>query len=109
MAGSHLAVRPDGRLTRPDGRVARLPSGRVGGHDLVPGDEVGALAFAPDGATLYAGSPRVPLQRYVVDPERAVTEVCARTGGAGLTRAQWHTYVPDAPYRRFCGDAASLG
>ncbi|MEU0110077.1 hypothetical protein ABZ313_32610 [Streptomyces sp. NPDC006251] len=199
---SSLAVRPDGRLLLGDGRVARLPSGRVGGHDLVQGDEVGALAFAsdgsllaagdqtgrvalwdgnprhragvlrnvfpaplgeaaeavsalalspdgrtlavggdagsvqpwdvatrqplggplttpgesidslafaPDGTTLYAGSPHVPLQRYVVDPERAVTEVCARTGSTGLTRTQWHTYVPDAPYRRICGDAASPG
>jgi WD40 repeat protein/energy-coupling factor transporter ATP-binding protein EcfA2 len=67
-----------------------------------PGEAIGSLAFSPDGSTVYAGSAHVPLQRYVVDPERAVAQVCARTGNAQLTRAQWRTYVPDAPYRRIC-------
>ncbi|MFG2777874.1 helix-turn-helix domain-containing protein [Streptomyces prunicolor] len=67
-----------------------------------PGEAITSLAFSPDGSTVYAGSAHVPLQRYAVDPERALTRVCARTGNAELTRAQWRTYVPDAPYRRIC-------
>ncbi|MEW1828452.1 helix-turn-helix domain-containing protein [Streptomyces sp. NPDC088196] len=203
VTGSHLAVRPDGRVLVGEGRVARSPSGRSTGHDLVQGGEIGALAFSPDGSTLaagdqtgrvdlwdggprhregilrnvfpaptatavpplgttpegiaalafspdgrtlavggdagslqlwdvatqqplssaplttpgeaitslafspdgttvYAGSAHVPLQRYAVDPARALARVCARTGNAELTRAQWRTYVPDAPYRRIC-------
>jgi WD40 repeat protein len=196
VAGSDLAVRPDGGLLVGDGRAARLPSGLARRHDLVQGDEVGALgfsadgsllavgdptgrvalwdrelnhsegvlrsvfptplgttpegvsalafspdgrtlavggdtgslqlwdvateqplgnplttpgesidslAFSSDGTTLYAGSAHVPLQRYVVDPGRAVAAVCARAGANGLTRAQWRTYVPEAPYRKVCG------
>jgi WD40 repeat protein len=206
VTGSHLAVRPDGRLLVGEGRVAALTSGRSAGRDLVQGDQIGAmtftadgstlavgdqtgrvdlwngdgkgngegggmlghregvlrnvfptptgalpeavaavafspdgrtlavggdggslqlwdvatqqplssgplttpgeaitsLAFGPDGTTLYAGSAHVPLQRYAVDPDRALARVCARTGNAELTRAQWRTYVPDAPYRRIC-------
>ncbi|MET7567469.1 helix-turn-helix domain-containing protein [Streptomyces sp. NPDC005492] len=195
VAGAHLAVRPDGGLLVGEDRVARPPSGRSTGRDLVQGDEIGALAFAgdgsllaagdltgrvhlwdgnlahragvlrnvfpaptgttpegvaalafspdghtlavggdggslqlwdvptqqplgsplttpgeaitslafsPDGTTLFAGSAHVPLQRYAVDPERAGAGVCARTGNAELTRAQWRTYVPDASYRRIC-------
>ncbi|MDX3639232.1 helix-turn-helix domain-containing protein [Streptomyces sp. MB09-02B] len=67
-----------------------------------PGGSVDTLAFSPDSTTLYAGGKHVPLQRYVVDPDRAVSLVCARAGKAELTRAQWHTYVPDQPYRRVC-------
>ena len=201
VTGSHLAVRPDGGLLVGEGRVARPPSGRSVGQDLVQGDEIGApaftadgstlavgdqsgrvdlwdgrlrhregvlrnvfpaptgtdptgtapegvsavafspdgrtlavggaggslqlwdvatqqplssaplttpgeaitsLAFSPDDTTVYAGSAHVPLQRYAVDPDRALARICARTGNAELTRAQWRTYVPDAPYRRIC-------
>ncbi|MGI5456378.1 hypothetical protein ACQEWB_25070 [Streptomyces sp. CA-249302] len=196
VAGTHFAVRPDAGLLVGEGRAARLPSGRAAGHDLVQGDEIGALgftadgsvlaagdqtgrvalwdgelkhregilrntfpgplgttpegvtalafspdgrtlavggnagslqlwdvatqqplgsplttpgeqidtlAFSPDGTTVYAGSANVPLQRYVVDPARAVAQVCARAGGSGLTRVQWRTYVREAPYRKVCG------
>ncbi|MGQ4390151.1 nSTAND1 domain-containing NTPase [Streptomyces sp. SAS_270] len=201
VTAGHLAIRPDGRLLVGDGRVLRLPSGRVAGHDLVQGDEIGALAFttdgsllaagdqtgrvtlwdgdlrhrvgilhnvfpaavgtdpegvgalafspdgrtlavagnagtlqlwdvstqqplggslttpgeeidslafSPDGTTLYASSGHVPLQRYLVDPGRAVAQVCARTGGVELTPAQWRTYVPDAPYRRVCDGTVAV-
>ena len=67
-----------------------------------PGESVDTLAFSPDSTTLYAGGKHVPLQRYVVDPDRAVSLVCARAGNTELTRAQWRTYVPDRPYRRIC-------
>ncbi|MGW0842159.1 nSTAND1 domain-containing NTPase [Streptomyces sp. NPDC002787] len=67
-----------------------------------PGGSVDTLAFSPDSTMLYAGGVHVPLQRYVVDPDRAVSLVCARAGNTELTRAQWRTYVPDRPYRRVC-------
>ncbi|WP_128434006.1 helix-turn-helix domain-containing protein [Streptomyces cyaneus] len=67
-----------------------------------PGGSIDTLAFSPDSTMLYAGGVHVPLQRYVVDPDRAVSLVCARAGKAELTRAQWRTYVPDRPYRRVC-------
>ncbi|MEU1850374.1 helix-turn-helix domain-containing protein [Streptomyces sp. NPDC019990] len=67
-----------------------------------PGESVDTLAFSPDSTTLYAGGKHVPLQRYVVDPDRAVSLVCARAGNTELTRAQWRTYVPDRPYQRVC-------
>ncbi|MDO0913216.1 hypothetical protein QQM39_20880 [Streptomyces sp. DT2A-34] len=35
--------------------------------------------------------------------QHAGARVCARAGGADLTRDQWRTYVPDAPYRKVCG------
>ncbi|MEU0726352.1 hypothetical protein [Streptomyces sp. NPDC006140] len=114
-AVSALALSPDGRTLAVGGDAGSVQPWDVatrqplGGPLTTPGESIDSLAFAPDGTTLYAGSPHVPLQRYVVDPERAVTEVCARTGSTGLARTQWHTYVPDAPYRRICGDAASPG
>ncbi|NUP17512.1 MAG: helix-turn-helix domain-containing protein [Streptomyces sp.] len=67
-----------------------------------PGESIDTLAFSPDSTMLYAGGEHVPLQRYVVDPDRAVSLVCARAGKAELTPAQWRTYVPDRPYRRVC-------
>ncbi|MDF3140430.1 MULTISPECIES: helix-turn-helix domain-containing protein [unclassified Streptomyces] len=66
------------------------------------GESVDTLAFSPDSTMLYAGGKHVPLQRYVVDPDRAVSLVCSRAGNAELTRAQWRTYVPDRPYMRVC-------
>ncbi|MFF7762963.1 nSTAND1 domain-containing NTPase [Streptomyces griseorubiginosus] len=55
LSSSHLAVRPDGRLLAGDNRTVRLPGGRPTGRDLVQGDEIGALAFAPDGSRFAAG------------------------------------------------------
>ncbi|WP_416971125.1 WD40 repeat domain-containing protein [Streptomyces sp. 4F14] len=104
-AGSLLATDDlAGRVTLWDGELRRRVGGPRNTFPAPLGDTpeaVTALAFSPDGTTLYAGSPHVPLQRYVIDPDRAVTELCARAG-TGLTRAQWQTYVPDAPYRRLC-------
>ena len=83
-----------------------MPTGqRIGGLLTTPGDAVYTLAFDARGTTLYAGSAHVPLQRYDLDPARALSRVCARTGGSGLSPSQWQTYVPDAPYRRVCSPA----
>ncbi|MCI3274837.1 nSTAND1 domain-containing NTPase [Streptomyces cylindrosporus] len=55
VSGTHFAVSPDAGLLVGEGRVARLPSGRAAGHDLVQGDQIGALGFTADGSLLAAG------------------------------------------------------
>ncbi|MEU6352838.1 hypothetical protein ABZ896_26505 [Streptomyces sp. NPDC047072] len=55
VSGSHLGLRPDGGLLATDDRTVRPPSGTARRHDLVQGDQVGALAFAGDGSLLAAG------------------------------------------------------
>ncbi|MCX5058927.1 hypothetical protein OG895_02855 [Streptomyces sp. NBC_00201] len=103
-----LAFSPDGRTLAVGGdngglQLWDVPTGQpIGGLLTTPGEAVYTLAFGPDGTTLYAGSAHVPLQRYDIDPAHALSRVCARAGGPGPSRAQWHTYVPDAPYRRVC-------
>jgi len=105
-----LAFSPDGRTLAVGGNAGTLQlwdtstQQALGDPLTTPGDPVGSVAFSPDGTTLYATGARVPLQRYTVDPDRAVTQVCARTGHANLTKAQWRIYIPDAPYRELCGD-----
>ncbi|MFJ9631819.1 hypothetical protein ACIRU8_29385 [Streptomyces sp. NPDC101175] len=74
--------------------VAELPT---------TGDETGSVAFSRDGGTLFVSGPHVPLASYSVDPEQAVSRVCARMGaGGGLSRADWKAYVPEVPYRAVC-------
>ena len=55
LATVHLAVRPDGGLLVGDGRLARLPSGKVTSSDLAQGEQVGALGFSADGSLLAVG------------------------------------------------------
>ncbi|MFM9610662.1 nSTAND1 domain-containing NTPase [Streptomyces niveiscabiei] len=106
-----LAFSPDGRTLAVAGDAGGLQLWDVatqqplGGPVTTPGEEIDSVAFGADGTTLYASSAHAPLQRYDVDPERAARRVCERAGGVGLTRAQWRTYIPDAPYRRICGRA----
>ncbi|GLP67176.1 hypothetical protein TUSST3_37980 [Streptomyces sp. TUS-ST3] len=109
-AVSALAVSPDGRTLAVGGEAGSLQLWDIAtqqplGHLLsTPGDPIDTVAFGPDSATVYAGSAHVPLQRYIIDPARAVASVCARAGARELTRAQWRTYVRDVPYRKVCGD-----
>ncbi|MGW3124173.1 nSTAND1 domain-containing NTPase [Streptomyces sp. NPDC001107] len=106
-----LAFSPDGRTLAVSGDAGSLQLWDVATRQplgtplTTPGDVIASLAFSPDGRTLYAGGAHVPLQRYAVDPGRAIARVCARAG-TDLTREQWRTYVPDAPYRRACGVSA---
>ncbi|MDX2932743.1 hypothetical protein [Streptomyces ipomoeae] len=96
--GGTLAVGgSDGTLRLWDSSGGQL----LGADQPTPGDEIRSLAFTADGGTLYASSPHVPLWHLSIAPERAVRTICARTGG-GLSRAQWRTYVPDAPYEQLC-------
>ncbi|MEU0249021.1 WD40 repeat domain-containing protein, partial [Streptomyces sp. NPDC006235] len=103
-----LAFSSDGRTLAVGGANGTLRLWDTEGRQLLgsdlptPGDEIRSLAFAEDGGTVYASGPYVPLQRFPVAPDQAVRSICARTGG-GLTEAQWHTYVPDAPYEPVCG------
>ncbi|WP_405724416.1 AAA family ATPase [Streptomyces sp. NBC_00028] len=108
-AVSALAVSPDGTTLAVGGEAGSLQLWDIatqqplGSELTTSGEKIGTVAFSADGGTLYAGSVHVPLQRYTVDPSRAAASVCARVGGDDLTRAQWRTYVPDAPYRKVCG------
>jgi WD40 repeat protein len=102
-----LAFSSDGGTLAVGGANGTLRLWDTEGHQLLgsdlptPGDEIRSLAFAEDGSMVYASSPQVPLQRFPIGPDRVVQQVCARTGG-GLTRAQWRSYVPDAPYESVC-------
>ncbi|MEU6256660.1 hypothetical protein [Streptomyces sp. NPDC047043] len=109
-AVSALAISPDGRTLAVGGEAGSLQLWDIatqqplGSPLTTSGEEIDTVGFSADGTTVYAGSAHVPLQRYEIDPTRAVATVCARAGGSGLTRAQWKTYLPGVPYRRTCGD-----
>ena len=106
---SAVAFSPDGRTLAVGGDAGTLQlwdtetQQPLGDPLTTPGDTVASLSFSPDGTTLYAAGEHVPLQRYVIDPGRAVTEVCARAEHAELTRAEWRKYVGDVPYQKVCG------
>ncbi|UUU36650.1 hypothetical protein JIX56_46395 [Streptomyces sp. CA-210063] len=106
---SALAFSPDGQTLSVGGDAGTLrlwdttTQQTLGGPFPTPGEPIRSLAFSPDNTTLLVGGDRVPLQHYPVDPTRATTHACARAGNVALTRAEWETYVPDAPYRRVCG------
>ncbi|MER6129173.1 hypothetical protein ABT173_42780 [Streptomyces sp. NPDC001795] len=95
-----LAVGGDAGTLQPWNTETQQP---LGDPLTTPGDPVASLSCSPDGTTVYATGAHVPPQRYLIDPGRAVTEVCARAGHADLTRAQWRTYIGDVPYQKVCG------
>ncbi|SER12285.1 WD40 repeat [Streptomyces sp. yr375] len=108
-----LAFAPDGRTLAVGGAHGALQlwdtaSQQPLGTGLpTPGEEIESLAFSRDGDTVYASSAHVPLQSYPISPRQALTRICDITGpsggSGGLTRSEWNTYIPDAPYRRICG------
>ncbi|EKX61193.1 hypothetical protein STRIP9103_05591 [Streptomyces ipomoeae 91-03] len=98
-----MAVRPEGRLLVTADRAVRLPSGIGPRPRPRPGRRDRRPRLRPDSTTLYAAGTHAPLQRCTIDPTQAVTRICARTGGADLTPAQWHRYVSGAPYRKVRG------
>lgn len=106
-AVSAIAFSSDGRTLALGGTAGSLQLWDTVSQQLLAaelptaGEEIRSVAFSRDGGTVYAASPHAPLQTYTVAPDRAVAEVCDRSG-TGLTRGQWRTYVPDAPYRQVC-------
>ncbi|MGW3117857.1 nSTAND1 domain-containing NTPase [Streptomyces sp. NPDC001107] len=105
-----LAISPDRTTLAVGGEAGSLQLWDIatqqplGSPLTTSGEQIDTVAFSADGGTVYAGSAHVPLQRYSIDPARAVQTVCARAGGGGLTRAQWRTYLPQVAYRRVCGE-----
>ncbi|MGW2635736.1 nSTAND1 domain-containing NTPase [Streptomyces sp. NPDC001348] len=96
--GSTLAVGGlDGTITLWDVNSAQ----QLGFPLPTSGDKVLDLSFTPDGRTLQVAGEHIPLRTYPVDPDRIAATVCRRAGG-GLTRDQWHTYLPELPYRNVC-------
>jgi WD40 repeat protein/transcriptional regulator with XRE-family HTH domain len=108
-AVSALAISPDGRTLAVGGEAGSFQLWDIatqqplGSPLTTSGEQIDTVAFSADGGTVYAGSAHVPLQRYPIDPTRAVATVCARAGGDGLTRARWQTYLPGVAYRKVCG------
>ncbi|MEU6381615.1 hypothetical protein [Streptomyces sp. NPDC046909] len=104
---SALAVSPDGCTIAVAGDRGSLQlwdtatQQPIGGPLTTGGDSIRTLAFSQDGGTLYAGSLHLSLQRYSIDTDHALHEVCVRAGG-DLSRAQWNIYLPEVPYRRVC-------
>ncbi|MEW2050589.1 hypothetical protein [Streptomyces sp. NPDC005476] len=96
--GSTLAVAGDSGTLQLWDTATQQP---LGGNLPTPGEPIRSLAFSSDGATLYATSDHTPLQRYPLAPSHLITQACTRTGTT-LTAAQWHLYIPDAPYHPVC-------
>jgi WD40 repeat protein len=102
-----LAFSPDGHTLAVAGAYGTLQLWDTASQQSLvgalptPGDPVRSVAFSRDGRTVFTAGQYVPLQSYAVDPAKAVTVICDRTG-SGLTETQWRAYVPDAPYRAIC-------
>ncbi|MDK1474345.1 hypothetical protein QNO07_13085 [Streptomyces sp. 549] len=106
-----LAFSSDGRTLAVGGTGGTLRLWDTDGQQILGGDlptlgvEIRSLAFGRADGTLYATGPNVVLQRFPIASDTAVRAICDRAGG-GLTRAQWETHVPDAPYRQVCPAAS---
>jgi WD40 repeat protein/transcriptional regulator with XRE-family HTH domain len=109
-----LAFSPDGRTLaigygsgalRLWDVAARQP---LGGSIVTPGDAIRSLAFGKDGDAVYASGVHAPVQRYAIDPAHIVAQLCARAGRP-LTAAEWHTHLPEVPYRRLCEPSMTEG
>ncbi|MFF1745453.1 WD40 repeat domain-containing protein [Streptomyces mirabilis] len=102
-----LAFSADGSLlaaSRDDGsvRVWETASPRLEGATLPAGDgPVLAIGFTPGARELHIATAHLPLRSAQLTPDSAAADVCARAGG-GASRAEWHRYLPDVPYRQTC-------
>ncbi|MFF0084769.1 hypothetical protein ACFYR1_34460 [Streptomyces canus] len=96
--GATLAVAGDSGTLQLWDTANRQP---LGSGLTTPGEAITSLAFTTDGTSLYATSRHAPVQHYRVTPAYAATWICAHTHTT-LSAAEWHTYIPDAPYRDVC-------
>ncbi|MEU6557849.1 DNA-binding protein [Streptomyces sp. NPDC046915] len=104
---SALAFSHDGRTLAVAGQAGPLqlwdvPSQRLLGSALpTPGDPVLALSFGSDDGMLYASGTNVPVQKYDITPAHLAAQICKRSG-SGLSKRDWKTYLPNAPYHHTC-------
>jgi WD40 repeat protein len=66
-----------------------------------PGDSVVSLAFAPDGATLAAGTADNTVRLWKTDPAAVAADICA-VAGDHITQAEWTRYITGLPYDPPC-------
>ncbi|WP_433170850.1 protein kinase domain-containing protein [Actinoallomurus sp. CA-150999] len=66
----------------------------------LPAGFVAAMAYSADGSTLYSVDSLGRLHTYMIGTQRLQQQLCPQTGP--LSRAEWHRYIPDVPYRRTC-------
>ncbi|MFD4481592.1 hypothetical protein ACFWPU_36535 [Streptomyces sp. NPDC058471] len=96
--GKTLAVAGDHGTLQMWDAASRQP---LGDPLPTPGDEVVALTFSTDGRTLYTAGRHSAPRALAVDPERVTASICKRAHG-GLSRADWHRYIPEVPYIDVC-------
>ncbi|GAA0247176.1 hypothetical protein GCM10010492_53500 [Saccharothrix mutabilis subsp. mutabilis] len=105
---SGVAFSPDGRTlayTSGEATIAlrdlsrRTTTARLTGHTR----RVHAVAFSPDGDTLATAGSDQALILWDVNPEHAITHICA-AAARDLTPEEWRHYLPSTPYARTCAD-----
>ncbi|GGO50484.1 hypothetical protein GCM10012287_30310 [Streptomyces daqingensis] len=64
-------------------------------------DTVTSVAFNPKGGTLTSTSYDLTARVWTLDPDRAASYVCDRTGGV-LNRSDWREHLPQLGYREAC-------
>jgi WD40 repeat protein len=92
--GSVVASVNGGRLSHWDGRTgAFLGSATV--------DWEGDLAFAKGHSQLVFAGTTGSVLTWDLDPRTWLATAC-RLAGRGLTRQEWHTFLPNRPYQTVC-------
>lgn len=97
---------PDGSevmTTSSDGkfRLFDLASGKLVGEPLPGADGGGWGTFFPNGKQIVATFWSGPGMLWNVDPAAWESQAC-RIADRNLTRAEWHDFLPERPYRAVC-------